>query len=423
MRRFQLFWLIGCAALAVVTTLAFAGPALSIDTGVDWLQGRHDETNTGLSPSALPASPQLLWTFSGKSKENVRLHPDSGSAIHGSVLFTSADKNVSGIQGESQSEFYAFDVATGQKLWTYDPQTPGAKHDGLVAVDVDRSLVIYPAHDGYIRALDETTGALVWSFQACDASVEVCDLEGGVTVANGRAYYVSNHYLFALDPDRIGPTVLWSFFRGALTRGVASKPAVANGMVFFGGYQHFWAVDELTGAQIWDRPTSQLDFSYGFNTPHYLNGKIYASASKSGSKVTILTAIDAATGATVWEKVLRLGFTVKSSIGYGKWFLGFWKGGGQGGLIAFDLATGKEVWRFDRVGSPPVKVGPVNGGPAVADNKVVFGASDGHIYMLDQATGNLLWSFATGETTHSAAAIAAGRFFVGSNQTFRAFGP
>lgn len=33
---------------------------------------------------------------------------------------------------------------------------------------------------------------------------------------------------------------------------------------------------------LWDRPTSQADFSYGFNTPHYQNGTIYASASRSG---------------------------------------------------------------------------------------------------------------------------------------------
>jgi outer membrane protein assembly factor BamB len=406
-------------ALGCVVVLAALAPAAS---GQDWLQGRYDAVNSAFSPSALPAAPQLLWTFSGKS-QGVRLHPDSGSAVHAGVLFTSADKNPTNIEGNAWSEFYAFNAATGHKLWTYDPNVLGAKHDGLVAVDVDRGLVIYPALDGYLRALDEATGSLVWAFQACDATVEACDVEGGVTVANGRAYYVSNHDLFALNPDRAGPTVLWSFPRGPLTRGVATKPAVAAGRVFFGGYEHFWALDELTGAMLWDRPTSQADFSYGFNTPHYLNGTIYASASQSGSKMTIVTAIDVATGATIWDRVLHLGFTVKSAVGYGKWFLGFRKGGGQGGIIALDLATGKELWRFDRVGNLQVRVGPVNGGPAVADNKVVFGASDGNVYMLDQATGNLLWSSATGETTHSAATVADGRFFIGSSKTFRAFGP
>jgi outer membrane protein assembly factor BamB len=421
MKADRVTWLIVVGCLAVLAVLAPPASTQNTDTGQDWLQGRRDAVNSGFSPSSLSAAPRLLWTFSGKSKEKVVLHPDSGSAVHAGVLFTSADKNPTGIDGNSWAEFYAFDAATGQKLWTYDPQVPGAKHDGLVAVDVDRALVIYPAHDGYVRALDEATGSLVWAFQACDGTVEPCALDGGVTVANGRAYYVSNHYIYALDPDRGGPTVLWSFFRGALTHGTATKPVVSGGKVFFGGYEHFWALDEITGALLWDRPTSQADFRYGFNLPHYLDGTIYASASRSGSKETIATAMDAATGATVWEKVLRLGFTVKSSVGYGKWFIGFWMGGGQGGLIALDLGTGKELWRFDRVGN--LKVGPVNGGPAVADNKVVFGASDGHVYVLDQATGDLLWSFVTGEATHAAVTVADGRFFIGSNRTFRAFGP
>jgi len=418
MRSQRTIWLVALGCVAAVAALA---PAAS---GQDWLQGRYDAINSAFSPSTLPAAPQLLWTFSGKSQlEKVRLHPDSASAVHNGVLFTSADKNPTKIEGNAWSEFYAFNAVTGKKLWTYDPQVLGAKHDGLVAVDVDRQLVIYPAHDGLIRALDETTGALVWSFQACDATQEVCDIEGGVTMANGHAYYVSNHYIYALDPDRAGPTVLWSFFRGALTRGVATKPAVADGKVFFGGYEHFWALDEATGALLWDRPTSQADFSYGFNTPHYVNGIIYASASRAGKKATIMTAIDAATGATIWERVIRLGFTVKSAVGYGKWYLGFWKGGGQGGVLTLDQSNGKELWRFDRVGQKQVKVGPVNGGPAVADNKVAFGASDGNVYMLDQATGDLLWQFTTGETTHSATTVADGRFYIGSRKTFRAFGP
>ena len=47
------------------------------------------------------------------------------------MLFTSADKNPTDIEGNAWSEFYAFNAATGHKLWTYDPNVFGAKHDGL----------------------------------------------------------------------------------------------------------------------------------------------------------------------------------------------------------------------------------------------------------------------------------------------------
>jgi polyvinyl alcohol dehydrogenase (cytochrome) len=134
-----------------------------------------------------------------------------------------------------------------------------------------------------------------------------------------------------------------------------------------------------------------------------------------------VTARDAATGAVKWDQVLRLGFAVKSSIGYGKWFLSFWEGPHQGGVIALDLATGRTLWKFDRVNG--VAVAPINGGPAVVDNKVIFGASDGTIYMLDQATGHLIWSDATRDATHASVAVADGKFFLGAYRTFRAYGP
>ncbi len=294
-------------------------------------------------------------------------------------------------------------------------------HDGLVAVDVARSLVIYPAHDGYLRALDTATGQLLWALQLCDTHLEQCDLEGGVTLGNGRAYHVSNDWLHAIVLDRTHPFETWRFPRGEIAHGVATKPAVSGGTVFFGGFNWFWALDELTGAVIWWSRTSLSNFTYGFDIPHVSNNVVYASASRSGYMKTIVTARDASTGATFWEQTLPLGFAVKSSTSYGKLFLSYVEGPDQGGVVALDLATGRQLWKFDHVGT--TRVGPINGGPAVVDNKVIVAGSDGNVYMLSQATGRPLWSFATGESMHSAVAVADGRFFIGAYKTFRAFGP
>lgn len=409
---------VGCAVAFVVLA---PYTTAQIDPAKNWLQGRYDALNTGFSPTTLPSKPRLLWKFSGTSPEGATLHPDSGSAIYNGVLFTSADKNPSNVEGNSQSDFYAFNALTGQVLWTYFPNQLGAKHDGLVAVDVDRGLVLYPAHDGCIRALDKDTGSLAWKFQACDNTLYPCDLDGGVTVANGRAYYVSKFYLHALDPDRANPTELWKFYRGDTTKGIATKPAVSGGKVFFGGYQKFWAIDEQSGQMVWERPASLTDFTYGFNIPHVQNNVVYVLASQAGTTKTIATAMNVTNGSVVWEKTLTLNFAVKSSIGYGKWFIGFTVGDTNGGLLALDLATGRELWRFQKVGSR--KVGRVNSGPAVANNKVVFGSTDNYLYMLDQQTGRLLWSYNTGKTIHAAVSVADGRIYVGSNKTYWVFGP
>jgi len=414
-------WMTALACLSLLG--ATAPPAFpdSVSGGQDWLQGYEDASNSGFSSATMTATPQVLWGFKADSKKGARIHPNSGSAIHNGVIFTSGDQNPTHILGNAWSEFYGIDAETGQRLWTYDPQTYGALHDGLVAVDVDRSLVMYPAHDGYLRALDESTGALLWALQLCDTQVEICYLEGGVTVANGRAYYVSNDWAHAIVPDRANPFEIWRFPRGEIAHGVATKPIVANGRVFFGGFERFFSVDELSGTMIWQSPTSLSNYTYGFDIPHLWNNTIYASASRKGYRLTIATARDADTGTVKWETVLHLGFAVKSSIGYGKWFLSFSEGAKQGGVVALDLNTGRQLWKFDHVGT--TKVAPTNGGPAVVDGKVIFAASDGTVYMLDQATGALLWSLATGDATHASVAVADGKFFIGAYRLFRAYGP
>jgi outer membrane protein assembly factor BamB len=407
--------LVGIGCFAALTALPSAA------SSQDWLQGYADAANSGYSSSAMTATPRLVWGIAMKDADGTRLHPNSGSAIHNGVLFTSADKNPLKKPGSGWSEFFAIDTRTGRRLWTFDPHLLGAVHDGLVAVDVARSQVIYPAHDGNIRALDMSTGALLWTLQVCDTAAQMCDLEGGVTLANGRAYYVSNDWLHAIALDRVHPFEIWRYPRGEIAHGVATKPVVSGGKVYFGGFGRFWALDELSGRRIWQSSTSLPKFTYGFDIPHVSGGTVYASASRSGSNQTMVTAFDAATGTVRWERVLRLGFAVKSSAAYGKWFLSFSNGSTDGGVIALDLNTGRTVWTFDHVGS--ALVAPINGGPAAVDNKVIFGASDGTVYMLDQATGLPLWSFATGESMHSPVAVSDGKFFLGAYKTFRAFGP
>jgi len=58
----------------------------------------------------------------------------------------------------------------------------------------------------------------------------------------------------------------------------------------------------------------------------------------------------------------------------------------DGSVRAFDVATGKELWRF-------YTDAPVRLAPAVWRDRVVFGSDDGRFYCLDAATGRLQWKF------------------------------
>jgi polyvinyl alcohol dehydrogenase (cytochrome) len=64
-------------------------------------------------------------------------------------------------------------------------------------------------------------------------------------------------------------------------------------------------------------------------------------------------------------------------------------------------------------------------GPVTAANGLVFGCSldpQGHMYALDAATGAILWSYASGGSCLSGAAISEGMLYWGSGYSNFGFG-
>jgi polyvinyl alcohol dehydrogenase (cytochrome) len=90
---------------------------------------------------------------------------------------------------------------------------------------------------------------------------------------------------------------------------------------------------------------------------------------------------------------------------------GMWSG--------IDAVTGQLLWQTTPTfgGSP---FGGGSSGPVTTANGVVFGCSldpQGHMYALNGATGAILWTFASGGSCLSGAAISDGRLYWGSGYT------
>ena len=89
-----------------------------------------------------------------------------------------------------------------------------------------------------------------------------------------------------------------------------------------------------------------------------------------------------------------------------------------------DAVTGEILWQH----TPSVPGGFFGGatsGPVTTANGVVYGCSldaQGHMYALDAATGNELWTFASGGSCLSGAAIADGTLYWGSGYSNQGFG-
>ena len=70
-------------------------------------------------------------------------------------------------------------------------------------------------------------------------------------------------------------------------------------------------------------------------------------------------------------------------------------------------ATGAAAWTF-------ATRGRVDSSPVVTGGRVYVGSSDGHLYVLDLASGRKLWEFDAGAGITTSPAVAAGRLVIGS---------
>jgi eukaryotic-like serine/threonine-protein kinase len=171
-------------------------------------------------------------------------------------------------------------------------------------------------------------------------------------------------------------SVKWKFkTEGA----VVSSPAIADGVIYVGsGDGNLYAIDQETGTQKWKFDTGEPVVS----SPAIANGLVYFIGSDGA-----LYAVVAATGAPKWRFAT----------------------GGERRFEAKNLHGMTPAAQ-----SMPDPMDHFLSSPAVFNNRVYFGSSDGKVYAVDAATGVLQWSFATGDVVHASPAIANNTAYIGS---------
>ena len=75
-----------------------------------------------------------------------------------------------------------------------------------------------------------------------------------------------------------------------------------------------------------------------------------------------------------------------------------------GYLVAFDAATGDELWRFE--------AGVIESSPLVVGKRVFVGSWDNNVYALDLETGDQLWSYETEDRIRGGAAFRQNRVYI-----------
>jgi outer membrane protein assembly factor BamB len=303
----------------------------------------------------------------------------------------------------------AYDPVTGIKLWHFETQmavnhTP-AFSNGVVCI---------AEMGGRIYGLDAKTGKELWHHDLIDNRGRYN--YGAPAVHNGWFYVGVMRRVAKIRPA--DGHIEWEKQVGRSDNDWISSygsPAIngnflAMGGMFFRG-ETLTIVNTETGSRIWGH-----NADYGMlASPTIAGDRIYFTSMKS-----ILYAQRLSDGKDLWSRELGAGGTETNELGVATDGNAKWSattpavklnkknsgivvaGSGDGHMSGVSIADGKVLWTHVS-DSTVFKVSPYRrdyrpllSSPTIADDKVFFGSSDGHLYCLDLKSGKKLWSFDIG---------------------------
>ena len=346
------------------------------------------------------------WKFS----THVRI-TSSPALDNGVIFFESYDAN-----------FYALNAANGQLKWKFatagERRFAGKHLHGsqpeaesmpdpfdfyLSSPAVWNGMVYFGSGDGNVYALDVNTGTARWKFATGNV------VHASPAIADGTVFIGSwDSYFYALDAATGAQK--WRFKTGEDTKiynqvGIQSSAAVADGTVYFGCRDsNFYALDAASGKQKW---VFNNKGSWVIGSPAVHAGKVYFSTSDSG----MFYSVDAKSGAQISSAKYIWPMFSSPAISGNTLYIG----SHEGKFKAIDLNTMNVAWTFQTDGSRQngpaltkddgspkyealfaedfyddmvagvkkmMSVGAILSSPAVVNNVVYFGSTDGNLYAL-----------------------------------------
>jgi len=284
--------------------------------------------------------------------------------------------------GDHNRSRYSPDDApsTNSTIWLRPlvPSTFGEYGIGSSAAIVEGKIYIV-APNGNITCLDEITGNVLWEYPTVTLHGATCS----PTVVNGKVFAGNSDTptLWCLDSQT--GTVDWQFtFASGGQKGIPGSPAVGNGIVVFGidngtGGHKIIAVPEndpnSNGVITWEEVLWYRDFF----SPVMSSPTIYSSPTINSTYVYVCADI--------------------SSDGSYK-------------LLCLNLSDGNLIWQFPAVDTLDL----IETTPAIKDNRIYFGASNGKFYCVDAKLGGMQWQYQAQGAIASSAAIGYDHVYFGT---------
>ncbi|WP_305045895.1 outer membrane protein assembly factor BamB family protein [Geoalkalibacter sp.] len=250
-------------------------------------------------------------------------------------------------------EVFALAVKDGRPLWRFTyPESPADDHrqGGLV---VAGDLVLVPAWNGTLHALERISGAQRWSFAAGAV------LRAAPAVGPDRCYLVDEAgKLSALDLDG---RLLWQI---NLKEPLLVAPTLTPSGLAVLGKEGTLSLVSLQGEVLWRRPLAEPCF---YAAPAYHEGTLLVATAGGG-----LWRLNAADGSIVWRRPLAGPSYATPLVHGGRIFVG----DNQGVLEVFNLESAASLARLEVDGA-------IQGAPRVQGDLLMFGARDGALHLVE----------------------------------------
>ncbi len=370
-----------------------------------------------------PAVPATDWTQVGVNSSKLPEHLAAGEALRvdwrASVAGTTQNRRLVASPVAKDGRIYvidanqkvsAFDAASGKRIWERQLESANPKSDkhaigGGLAIAGDRLLVT--SGFAYIEALSLADGSPIWH-RRVDSP-----MSGSPAILGNRAFVTSSNNEFYAINIQTGE-IEWNDQAIAESARVLSSPSPAvNNDLLVVPYSSGELIAYLpaNGRRLWQdtlttvgryTPLSAINDIAG--RPTIEDGIVYA-ASHSG----VLAAIDARSGARIWEASFgsRLGPVIVGDF--------LFVVGTDGKVGAFSKIDGKLAWvrELPEFRNPEQKKNRIVWtGPLVASNRLIVASSEGDVIALSPQNGETIAELDVGQAVYIEPIAASGKIFV-----------
>ena len=353
-----------------------AQQATADTTDTAWRSFRGAPDQRGIARGTLSANPTLRWEFSS---------PDGWV---GCVAIADGKVYAPALAGF----LYCLDLQTGKELWKYrsiedpDPKkfAPGFKAAPFVAGNT----VYAGDEDGILHALDRTTGKKLWNFTTGS------EIAGCVSQYRDHLLLASHDScLYCLSQTG---TEIWKV---QTNDRINCSPAVADHYTFVAGCdEHLRVIDLDTGREFRDMPLE----SFLIASPAIVQDLLYV-----GTHTGLILCVDWRKGEIVWKYAgpREMPFHASAVVTEQLVIVG----GHDKTVHAVARDTGKVVWTF-------ATRAKIECSGVAIDTRFFIGSGDGNLYGLDIATGKELWKYNSGKDINAGLAIGEGVLIAGEDQ-------